>query len=181
MSKLRKILKDKSGASFPLTVAIALALIIILCGVTEYFRLNIIASGVKEALQDAIIVTVNDNYADVYHGVREGYSGGYQPDGESFSYSVNTGDIYSYMDSTLGTEEIGGKHIKTAGGGMEYSLSGLNVTIRNAPLAPSSPQNAQRFEADAIIWLEVPVQFGGKQVTTMRIKLKVQAGYTEVF
>ena len=64
---------------------------------------------------------------------------------------------------------------------MEYSLSGLNVTIRNAPLAPSSPQNAQRFEADAIIWLEVPVQFGGKQVTTMRIKLKVQAGYTEVF
>lgn len=181
MSKLRKILKDKSGASFPLTVAIALALIIILCGVTEYFRLNIIASGVKEALQDAIIVTVNDNYADVYHGVREGYSGGYQPDGESFSYSVNTGDIYSYMDSTLGTEEIGGKHIKTAGGVMEYSLSGLNVTIRNAPLAPSSPQNAQRFEADAIIWLEVPVQFGGKQVTTMRIKLKVQAGYTEVF
>ena len=181
MTKLKQILRDQKGVSFPLTVAIALALIIILCGVTEYFRLNIIATGVKEALQDAIIVTVNDNYADVYHGVREGYSGGYQPDGEAFSYSVNTGDIYSYMDSTLGTEDVCGRHIKSAGGVMEYSLSGLNVTIRNAPLAPSSPQNAQRFEADAMIVMEVPVQFGGKQLPPMRIKLKVQAGYTEVF
>ena len=120
--KIRRLLQDRRGVSFPLVIAVTLSLVILLCGVSEYFRLNIIASGVKEALQDAIIVTVNDNYADVYHGVREGYSGGYQPDGESFSYSVNTGDIYSYMDSTLGTEEIGGKHIKTAGGVMEYSL-----------------------------------------------------------
>lgn len=181
MSRLKQILKNKAGFSFPFVVAVALALIIILCGVMEFFRLNVIATGVKEALEDAIIVTVNDNYADVYHGVREGYSGGYQPDGESFYYSVNTGDIYSYMDSTLGTEEIGGRHLKTAGGVQEYSLSGLNVTIRNAPLAPSSPPNPQRFEADAIIWLEAAVQFGGKQITTLRIKLKVQAGYTEVF
>lgn len=181
MRKIKQILKDKAGVSFPLVVAVALGLLIILCGVMEFFRLGIIASGVKETLEDAIIVTVNDNYSDVYHGVREGYSGGYQPDGESFSYSVNTGDIYSYMDSILGTEEVGGKHIKSAGRVTEYSLSGLNVTIRNAPLAPSSPRNAQRFEADATIWLEAPVQFGGKQIMTMRIKLKVQAGYTEVF
>ena len=83
MKKLRYILKDKAGNGFPLVVAITLALVIILCGVMEFFRLNIIATGVKEALEDAIIVTVNDNYADVYHGVREGYSGGYQPDGSS--------------------------------------------------------------------------------------------------
>lgn len=115
MTKLRRILKCKTGNGFPLVVAITLALVLILCGVMEFFRLNIIASGVKEALQDAIIVTVNDNYADVYHGVREGYSGGYQPDGSSFSYSVNTGDIYSYMDSVLGMEEVSGSHVKYSG------------------------------------------------------------------
>ena len=180
MTKLRRILKCKAGNGFPLVVAITLALILILCGVMEFFRLNIIASGAKEALQDAIIVTVNDNYADVYHGVREGYSGGYQPDGSSFYYSVNTGDIYSYMDSVLGTEEISGSHVKYSGDALEYKLSGLDVTIRNAPLAPSSPRNVQRFEADATIWLEVPVYFGGKQLPSMKIKLKVQAGYTEV-
>jgi len=171
MTKLRRILKCKTGNGFPLVVAITLALVLILCGVMEFFRLNIIASGVKEALQDAIIVTVNDNYADVYHGVREGYSGGYQPDGSSFSYSVNTGDIYSYMDSVLGMEEVSGSHVKYSGEALEYKLSGLDVTIRNA----------QRFEADATIWLEVPVYFGGKQLPAMKIRLKVQAGYTEVF
>ena len=51
----------------------------------------------------------------------------------------------------------------------------------HALLAPSSPKNAQRFEADAVIWLEVPVYFGGKELAPMKIKLKVQAGYTEVF
>ena len=126
-------------------------------------------------------MTVNDNYADVYHGVREGYSGGYQPDSSSFSYSVNTGDIYGCMDSVLGMEAVGSSHVKYAGDALEYKLSGLDVTIRNAPLAPSSPQNTQRFEADAVIILEVPVYFGGKELAPMKIKLKVQAGYTEVF
>ena len=179
--KIKQILRRKDGAGFPLIIAITLSLVMIFTGISEYFRLMIVAQGVRDAVQAAVISTVVENYDDVYHGVREGYSGGYQPDGESFSYSVNTGDIYSYMDSTLGTEDIGGRHIKSAGGVTEYTLSGLNVTIRNAPLAPSSPKNAQRFEADAIIWMEVPVQFGGKQLPPMRIKLKVQAGYTEVF
>ena len=33
------------------------------------------AAGAREAVEDAVISTVNDNYAGVYHGVREGYSG----------------------------------------------------------------------------------------------------------
>ena len=52
MTKLRRILKCKAGNGFPLVVAITLALILILCGVMEFFRLNIIASGAKEALQE---------------------------------------------------------------------------------------------------------------------------------
>lgn len=181
MTKLINCFRDEKGSSFPLIIAITLALVIIMCGILEFFRLNIIASGVKEAVQDAILITVNDNYANVYHGVREGYSGGYLPDGSSFSYSVDTGDVYGHMDSTLGTTIESGKHMKYFGDVVEYKLSGLEVTVRNAPLAPSSPRNAQRFEADAVILLEVPVQFGGKQLPPMKIKLKVQAGYTEVF
>lgn len=181
MIKLINCFRDKKGSSFPLIIAITLALVIIMCGILEFFRLNIIASGVKEAVQDAIIITVNDNYANVYHGVREGYSGGYLPDGSSFSYSIDTGDVYDHMDTTLGTTVESGKHIKYSGDVVEYKLSGLEVTVRNAPLAPSSPRNAQHFEADAVILLEVPVQFGGKQLPPMKIKLKVQAGYTEAF
>ena len=71
--------------------------------------------------------------------------------------------------------------MKYAGDALEYKLSGLDVTIRNAPLAPSFPKNVQRFEADAVILLEVPVCFGGRELAPMKIRLKVEAGYTEVF
>ena len=37
---------------------------------SEYFRLLIVAQGVRDAVQEAVISTVNDNYDDVYHGVR---------------------------------------------------------------------------------------------------------------
>lgn len=76
MTRLREILRDRKGNGFPLAIAITLALVIIFCGISEYIRLLIIAQGVRDAVQTAVISTVNDNYDDVYHGVREGYSGG---------------------------------------------------------------------------------------------------------
>ena len=134
-------------------------------------------------MEDAIISTVNDNYAGVYHGVREGYSGGYMPDdAEDWEETLNTGDIYAYLDDTIGTQSQGGRRIKYIGNEeMEFAIDRLDVTIRNAPLAPSDPKNAQRFEADAVVRLEVPVRFGGKLLPSMVITLKVQAGYIEVF
>jgi hypothetical protein len=179
--RLLKIIQDRHGTAFPLVIAVTLALIVILCGVTEYMRLNIIASGVREAIEDGIVTTVNDNYANVYHGVREGYSGGYHPDANDFKEALDYGDIYRYLDDTLGTKSSGGRRIKYAGDAVEYTLSGLSVSIRNAPLAPSDPENARKFTADAVIRLEVPVRFGGRLLPPMVINLKAQAGYTEVF
>ena len=72
MRKLKACFKDEQGVSFALVIAVTLALLLILCGVMEYLRLNLMAAGVKEAVQDAIVVVVNDNYANVYHGVRGG-------------------------------------------------------------------------------------------------------------
>lgn len=80
--KLKSLIKDKRGVSFPLVIAVTLSLVLILCGLSEYFRLYVIAAGVREAVEDAIISTVNDNYFGVYHGVREGYSGSYVAFGE---------------------------------------------------------------------------------------------------
>ena len=84
-----------------MTIGIVLSLIILMCGISEYFRLQVIAAGVREAVEDAVISTVNDNYAGVYHGVREGYSGSYVPFGEgSWEEDLNEGDIYDYLDES---------------------------------------------------------------------------------
>lgn len=73
------------------------------------------------------------------------------------------------------------KYAGDSGTAVEFKVTGLSVSVRNAPLAPSDPRNAQRFEADALVRLEVPVRFGGKLLPSMHITLKVQAGYIEVF
>ena len=164
MKKWLACLKDQRGTAFPLVIAVTLVCLLILCGIMEFFRLSLIA-----------------NYANVYHGVREGYSGGYYTEGYGFEESVDTGDIYYHLDETLGTRREGGSRVKYTGGVLEYKITGLDVTIHNAPLAPSDPANAQRFEADAVVWLEVPVRFAGKTFPPMKMKLKVQAGYIEVF
>ena len=172
---MKEILRDRRASSFPTTIGIVLSLIILMCGISEYFRLQVIAAGVREAVEDAVISTVNDNYAGVYHGVREGYSGSYVPFGE--------GSWEEDLNETIGTQLSGGRHVKYAdtGTAMEFAIDSLQVTLRNAPLAPSDPAHAQRFEADAIVRLEVPVRFGGRILPSMWITLKVQAGYTEVF
>lgn len=179
--KMKYILKDRRGFSFPLVVAVALALVILLCGISEYLRLCIIASGVRDAVQSAVVATVTDNYSNVYHGVREGYSGGYLPSGSFWTGSVSTGDIYGRLDQTLGLRNENGAHVKEAAGAEEFKISGLSVTIQNAPLAPSNPANSPAFVADATIQLEVPVSFGGKALPPMHATLKVQAKYMPVF
>ena len=102
-----------------MAAAVTLALLVMFCGISEYFRLLIIAVGVRDALEDAQ------------------------------------------------TEE--------------FALDGLEVTIRNAPFAPSDPSGTQRFEAEGIIRMEAPVRFLGKMLLPLEMELKVQAGYTEVF
>ena len=179
--KIKRILKDKRASSFPFIIAITLSLVIIFCGVSEYFRLVIVAQGVRDAVQTAVISTVNDNYDDVYHGIREGYSGAYQPIAEDFEESLDYGDIYDRLDGILGLSYSGGYHEKrTSDNKLEFRVWGLDVDIRNAPFA-TGDQSSVRFEADSTIMLEVPVSFGGKLLPPMCIKVKTSAGYTPRF
>ena len=179
MNRLRQILKDRRGVAFPLIIAIVLVLVMLMCCISEYFRLLIVAQGVRDAVQEAVISTVNDNYDDVYHGVREGYSGAYQPLAGDFEESLDYGDIYGRLDDILGLTYRGGYHTQyTEDGGMEFRVWGLDVEIRNAPFA-SGDSAGDRFVADCEIELEVPVSFGGELLPPMRMTVKVSAGYAD--
>ena len=181
MSRLRQILQDRRGVSFPLIVAITLSLIIILCGISEYFRLLLVAQGVRDAVQEAVISAVNDNYDDVYHGVREGYSGAYQPLAGDFEESLDYGDIYGRLDELLNLTYRGGYHTQyTEDGAVEFRVWGLDVEITNAPFA-SGDSAGNRFVADCEIELEVSVSFGGELLPPMRMTVGVSAGYTPRF
>lgn len=181
VKKVWYAIKNNKGSGFPLTVAVTLCLVMIFGGISEYFRLMIVAQGVRDTLQDAIISTVSDNYDDVYHGVREGYAGGYQPIDSDFEESIDYGDIYEHMDKILGLEQCEGKHVKQdSEGKTELRLYDLDVDVNNPPLA-SGDAAGQRFLIESTMILEVPVSFGGRLLPSMMIKVKTSAVYIPKF
>lgn len=177
IKKVLKTLHNNKGNGFPLAVAVTLCLILIFTGISEYFRLMIIAKGVRDAMQSAVISTVNDNYNDVYHGVREGYSGGYQPIDSEFEESLDYGDIYDRLVNILGLTD---NSKISSEGKIEFTVSDLEVVINNAPFA-GGDQKEERFHIDSTIKLEVPVSFAGSLLPSMKIRVRTSAGYTPKF
>ncbi|MDD4510733.1 MAG: hypothetical protein PHY23_07525, partial [Oscillospiraceae bacterium] len=57
--RIKAILRDKCASSFPFIIAITLSLVLLFCGISEYFRLMIVAQGVRDAVQTAVITVVN--------------------------------------------------------------------------------------------------------------------------
>lgn len=179
MTRLREILRDRKGNGFPLAIAITLALVIIFCGISEYIRLLIIAQGVRDAVQTAVISTVNDNYDDVYHAVREGYAAGWYPDGTGrWDESIDTGDVYGQLSETLGLENTAGGYQKISDGEVEYTISDLSVVLENNSLGSGQSEG---YTALVEIHLEVPVRFLGNLLPAASMTLHTEAKYVPLF
>ena len=179
MNKLRQILKDRRGVAFPLIIAIVLVLVMLMCCISEYFRLLIVAQGVRDAVQEAVISTVNDNYDDVYHAVREGYAAGWYPDGTGrWDESIDTGDVYGQLSETLGLENAAQGYQKLSGGEVEYTISGLSVELENNGL---SSGQSEGYTAVVEIHLEVPVRFLGNLLPSADMTLHTEANYIPLF
>lgn len=178
VEKIRRLMKDKHGSGEPLIIATVLAMLFIILGVGEYMRLMITAAGIKDATESAVISVINDNYDEVYHGVREGYAAGYVSDGETFFPVVDYGDIYGRLGFLLGLTEDGNGYVRMNNEGeREYRISGLQIRIPNTPIAVPGGT----YYAEATIQLEVPVRFGGKILSTMTMNIKAKAAYKEKF
>ncbi len=170
---------DKSGNSTPTIIALILGLLFLICAMSEFFRLMIIAQGVRDGLQQAVISVATTNYDETYRGLREGYSGGYRLSGEQWVEDLDYDDVYYRLDSLLGTERDGNYHIKEQDGGYEYRLSGLRVEIINTGLAPGSA--SRNFETDARITIEIPMSFGWGVVPPVTMELRTKAAYMPKF
>lgn len=172
---MRELLENKEGNMAIQAVVVILVLLLIFSAVSEYLRLQIIAKGVRDATQSAVISVATGNYDDVYNGLREGYSGGYALYGDSWMTQVDEGTVMSELSLLLGL------HFgqKVSDGEVEYIISDLDVNVTNAPFAPSS--NNERFESEAYLTLTVPTAFGWEHVPPMVIEMKVEAGYRPKF
>lgn len=176
---IKKVMKDKRGNSTPLTIALILGLLLLICAMAEFFRLGIIVQGVRDGLQQAVITAATTNYDETYNGLREGYSGGYALSGESWQENLDYDDVYNRLDNLLETTEAGGYHIKEDKSGYEYRLSGLSVDIENTPLTPGSAND--NLEADARITIEIPLSFGWGKLPPLKMELRTRSAYMPKF
>lgn len=170
--------KKRSGEGTPMTLAIVLVLLIMFCAISEYAHLWIVAQGVKEATQDAILSTVNDNYDDVYHSVREGYAAGWFPDDSGWAESQDLGNVYGHLSKALGLASDGDRYVKYAGGQEEFAISNLAVSVQNNALGSG---RSEGYTATATVNLEIPVRFLGNVLPPAQMTLHVQATYMPLF
>lgn len=179
MQRIKTIFQEIRGNTTPLTIALVLGLLFLLCTVSEFFRLSIIAYGVRNSLQSAVISVATTNYDEVYNGLREGYSGGYWLSGENWEENLDYGDIYEQLDELLGTESDGNYHVMETRDGYEYRLSDLSVDIKNVRLRPGT--TTKNLEVTAKIRLEIPLSFGYEDLPPVKMQIRVKSTYMPKF
>lgn len=178
MKKLRKVLKDKSGASIIMGSFVALAIFVGSCFLWEYLHLKAVSIGIRDAFQNAVTTVCTENYSNVYNGIREGYTGAYQLQGSNWEENIDSGDIASKLDNLLGTQQVGSEHVKYVSGKEIYSFSDLSIQFSDTPLAPDDSGSAQTFTAVGYVTLSVPLEFGWGHLPPMTPRIKVTAGYS---
>ncbi|WP_394347497.1 hypothetical protein [Xylanivirga thermophila] len=176
---LKNKLRDDMGNMLPFVAIMVLGLLIVFTGITEYMRLQIIAKGVRDAIESAVISVSVENYENVYSPLRESYSGGYKLKNDNWKEVIDSGDVYKELSELLGLEKQEKYYVKKAGESYEYKLSNLEVRVINSSLAPI--KNKHKFSAESFINLEVPLSFGWEHLSPMKIRLKVKSEYAAKF
>lgn len=177
---MKNFWNDRRGSGVITAAGVVFLLLFVSCALIEYSRLQSTIQHIRNALQAAVIETCTEQNSDLYDGVREGYSGGYQLSDGYWIENLSSTDIYDQLDKSLGTERDGDTVIKYAGSNVNFRLSGLSAQITNAPFAPDG-ENTEQLTCTAEIELEVPWMFLGNEIPPIHTRLTVKAGYMPKF
>lgn len=173
------MMRNNKGNAAVLSVAVCMALILVMCVIFEYMQMLIICRGIKEAVQSALISAVTANYDDTYSQLREGYSGGYTYVDTDFTETVDTGNVYARLNELLALTEESGKYTKYAGSVKEYSISNMRIEFENTEFAQGDAE--KNLNGTVYIDVEIPVRFGGRELVPIQFTMKVKAEYMPKF
>ena len=146
----------------------------------EYTRASIISTGVRDAVESAIRTTATSNAYNTFHGVREGNSGAYEPDGSGgWSEMVTTADVVYKLRNLLNLKSQSGGYVRLLpdGKSYEFKISGINVEAEITPLGDNKQQSTYHTKC----LVEVPFQFGFGYLPDIRIHMKHQSIYVPRF
>lgn len=178
--KKKKIWCSEEGNITPLTIALLLIVLLIICSIAEVVRIGIIVQGVRDGLQQASIAVATANWDEVYNGLREGYAGGYTFVGEEWEENLEEEDIYATLDQVLGTREEEDGHKKAVSENQyEYILSDLETEILNVSFGSNVAKES--FTVKASIKIEIPFSFGFQRLPPFEMTIRTNAIYMPKF
>lgn len=178
--RLKRFRADRKGSGMILAVGLTILLFAVSTAVIESLRMNSMAEKIRSEVQAATVECSTEQYADIYNGIREGYSGGYTLSGGRWSEDLSAADIYARIDTDAGTTQDGDGIVKYAGTSVDYRLFGLSAQITNAPFAPDGTSTDQ-LTCTADVDVEVPLLLHWDGIPPMRSHIVVKGGYSPKF
>lgn len=177
--KLRRKLREKHGNILVNTMIWMAILFLLFIALMEFTRVQLISTGVRDAVEQAVTsVAINNSY-NSYNGVREGNSGAYELSGEDWREQISTIDVQNKLASLLHLQSKNGVFISPnpRGDSYEFSISNIDVIPDNAEFA----SNKKKAKYLASCRVEIPFSLGFESFPPVVIHMRHKSVYVNLF
>lgn len=178
--KKRFFNKRLDGSGYIFTCVIVVVMFMFFFLIFEYLHVWVVATDVQKKVSSAVVSVSQDNYENIYACGREGYTGAFLFDGESWNISISPGDVYSKLKVSLGVVQAGNAYVRKAGAATDYTISGLAITAKGSRFR-SAGVTSENFEAFTTFSLEIPMSFMGEEMVPLKLKMKSKSNYSTKF
>jgi hypothetical protein len=175
MEKLNKAirrLRQKSGMSYPFVVCLLLVMLMIMFGVLEAIRVNVIASNVRDKFQQVIISETTDNYIMMYQPLRDGYAAPYQFSVTGWQQSSLTSR--QRILSKLNADFDDGEH-------SQITVESVDFSTLISSIAPADPQTAVQYTVRGEAVVVIPYKFLWAELPPIRLTVNVNSTWRQMF
>lgn len=172
MKSLTKKLRQKDGLSYPFIVCLVLVLLIMVLGVCEVIRLNIISANVRNKFQEVIISETTDNYIKMYQPLRDGYAASYQYNGSG--WQQNSVTTNNRIRNSLNNYFSGGES-------SQVTVQSVSYSINTSTVAPSNAYTALQYNVRGQVVVIVPYKFLWADLPPIRLTVNVNSTWRQMF
>jgi hypothetical protein len=180
--KFIKKSKDKGGSGVINGVIIFLFCMLLLSVAFEYLKVQIIAYGIRDNFERAVLTVASENYNEVYAGFREiEYTGGVYEGGPAGGGNIEEipewlplndyGNVMDELQELLNLVQMEDDTYVSETD--NYILNNMNVEVRD-----QSSDAGGRYEIRGDIRLQVPLYFANIKITDIELPVKIKTAYT---
>lgn len=178
--KIFRKLRERRGDILIHGIVWMFIIFVLFVALMEFTRVQLISTGIRDAVEQAVTSVAINNAYNSYNGIREGNSGAYELSGDdSWRENISTIDVQNKLIGLLHLQTKNGVMIKPnpEGESYEFKISELNVMPDNAQFA--SNERKARYRATCRV--EIPFSLGFEMFPPVVIHMDHKSVYVALF